>query len=113
MGPYAVLCRACTAGLHAHDNSLPRDTSLPPSSVRKFSFTGSTAVGKLLAEKCASTVKRVSLELGGNAPLIVFDDADLDVCCCTLACVHLNVARFESYSLVHDVGTRVEWLTPS
>ncbi len=46
--------------------------------VRKFSFTGSTAVGKLLLEKCASTVKRVSMELGGNAPFIVFDDADLD-----------------------------------
>ena len=46
--------------------------------VRKFTFTGSTAVGKLLAAKCAATVKRVSLELGGNAPFIVFDDADLD-----------------------------------
>ena len=46
--------------------------------VRKFSFTGSTAVGKLLMAQCASTVKRVSLELGGNAPFIVFDDADLD-----------------------------------
>jgi succinate-semialdehyde dehydrogenase/glutarate-semialdehyde dehydrogenase len=46
--------------------------------VRKFTFTGSTAVGKMLAAKCARTVKRVSLELGGNAPLIVFDDANLD-----------------------------------
>jgi succinate-semialdehyde dehydrogenase / glutarate-semialdehyde dehydrogenase len=46
--------------------------------VRKFSFTGSTAVGKLLMRQCASTVKRVSLELGGNAPFLVFDDADLD-----------------------------------
>ena len=46
--------------------------------VRKFSFTGSTAVGKLLMKQCAATVKRVSLELGGNAPFIVFDDADLD-----------------------------------
>ena len=46
--------------------------------VRKFSFTGSTAVGKLLMAQCASTVKRVSLELGGNAPFLVFDDADLD-----------------------------------
>jgi succinate-semialdehyde dehydrogenase / glutarate-semialdehyde dehydrogenase len=46
--------------------------------IRKFSFTGSTAVGKMLAAKCAQTVKRVSLELGGNAPFIVFDDADLD-----------------------------------
>jgi succinate-semialdehyde dehydrogenase / glutarate-semialdehyde dehydrogenase len=46
--------------------------------VRKFSFTGSTEVGKRLMVQCASTVKKVSLELGGNAPFIVFDDADLD-----------------------------------
>jgi len=46
--------------------------------VRKLSFTGSTAIGKLLMEQCAPTVKKVSLELGGNAPFIVFDDADLD-----------------------------------
>ncbi|HET7560866.1 MAG TPA: NAD-dependent succinate-semialdehyde dehydrogenase, partial [Rhodanobacteraceae bacterium] len=46
--------------------------------VRKLSFTGSTAVGKLLMERCAETMKRVSLELGGNAPFIVFDDADID-----------------------------------
>jgi len=47
-------------------------------SVRKISFTGSTPIGKLLMRQCADTVKRVSLELGGNAPFIVFDDADLD-----------------------------------
>ena len=47
--------------------------------VRALSFTGSTAVGKLLAEQCAATVKKVSLELGGNAPVVVFDDADIDV----------------------------------
>jgi len=47
--------------------------------LRKLSFTGSTAVGKWLMRECASTVKRLSLELGGNAPFIVFDDADLDV----------------------------------
>jgi succinate-semialdehyde dehydrogenase/glutarate-semialdehyde dehydrogenase len=46
--------------------------------VAKFSFTGSTEIGKLLMKQCASTVKKVSLELGGNAPFIVFDDADLD-----------------------------------
>nr|WP_218940895.1 NAD-dependent succinate-semialdehyde dehydrogenase [Allopusillimonas soli] len=46
--------------------------------VRKLSFTGSTEVGKLLMEQCAGTVKKVSMELGGNAPFIVFDDADLD-----------------------------------
>ncbi|MDE0422953.1 MAG: NAD-dependent succinate-semialdehyde dehydrogenase [Gammaproteobacteria bacterium] len=46
--------------------------------VRKLSFTGSTEVGKLLLEQCATTVKKVSMELGGNAPFIVFDDADVD-----------------------------------
>ncbi|WP_421193768.1 NAD-dependent succinate-semialdehyde dehydrogenase [Aeromonas enteropelogenes] len=46
--------------------------------VRKLSFTGSTRIGKLLMRQCADTMKRVSLELGGNAPFIVFDDADLD-----------------------------------
>jgi succinate-semialdehyde dehydrogenase/glutarate-semialdehyde dehydrogenase len=46
--------------------------------VRKLSFTGSTEIGKLLMQQCASTVKKVSMELGGNAPFIVFDDADLD-----------------------------------
>ena len=44
----------------------------------KFTFTGSTPVGKVLAQQCTSTVKKVSLELGGNAPFIVFDDADVD-----------------------------------
>ena len=46
--------------------------------VAKFSFTGSTAVGKQLLKQCADGVKRVTMELGGNAPFIVFDDADLD-----------------------------------
>lgn len=46
--------------------------------IAKFTFTGSTGVGKKLAARCMETVKRVSLELGGNAPFIVFDDADLD-----------------------------------
>jgi succinate-semialdehyde dehydrogenase / glutarate-semialdehyde dehydrogenase len=46
--------------------------------VRKLSFTGSTQVGRFLMSQCAPTVKKVSLELGGNAPFIVFDDADLD-----------------------------------
>ena len=46
--------------------------------VAKFTFTGSTAVGKVLIQQCASTVKKVSMELGGNAPLIVFEDADID-----------------------------------
>ena len=46
--------------------------------VRKLSFTGSTEIGRLLMRQCADTVKKVSLELGGNAPFIVFDDADLE-----------------------------------
>jgi succinate-semialdehyde dehydrogenase / glutarate-semialdehyde dehydrogenase len=46
--------------------------------VRKLSFTGSTEVGRVLMQQCAGTVKKVSLELGGNAPFIVFEDADLD-----------------------------------
>jgi succinate-semialdehyde dehydrogenase / glutarate-semialdehyde dehydrogenase len=46
--------------------------------VKKITFTGSTPVGKLLIQKASSTVKKVSMELGGNAPFIVFDDADLD-----------------------------------
>ncbi|MEM6903584.1 MAG: NAD-dependent succinate-semialdehyde dehydrogenase [Pseudomonadota bacterium] len=46
--------------------------------VRKLSFTGSTEVGRILMRQCADTVKKVSFELGGNAPFIVFDDADLD-----------------------------------
>ncbi len=46
--------------------------------VAKFSFTGSTPIGKMLAEQCQSTIKKIAMELGGNAPFIVFDDADLD-----------------------------------
>ncbi|BCQ28809.1 NAD-dependent succinate-semialdehyde dehydrogenase (plasmid) [Caballeronia sp. NK8] len=46
--------------------------------IRKISFTGSTAVGKLLAAQCAGTLKKMTMELGGNAPFIVFDDADFD-----------------------------------
>jgi succinate-semialdehyde dehydrogenase/glutarate-semialdehyde dehydrogenase len=48
-------------------------------SIKKLSFTGSTEVGKILMQQCSSTVKRLSLELGGNAPVIIFDDADVDV----------------------------------
>jgi succinate-semialdehyde dehydrogenase / glutarate-semialdehyde dehydrogenase len=54
------------------------DVLVEDARVAKLSFTGSTAVGKKLAARCMDTVKRVSLELGGNAPFIIFDDADLD-----------------------------------
>ena len=46
--------------------------------VRKLTFTGSTEVGRMLLAQCAPTIKKTSMELGGNAPFIVFDDADLD-----------------------------------
>jgi succinate-semialdehyde dehydrogenase/glutarate-semialdehyde dehydrogenase len=54
------------------------DTICTSPKVRKLTFTGSTGIGKQLIAKCAGTVKKVSMELGGNAPFIVFDDADLD-----------------------------------
>ncbi len=60
-----------------HSSEVGRELTESPL-VRKFSFTGSTEIGKLLIRQCASTVKKVSMELGGNAPFIVFDDADLD-----------------------------------
>jgi succinate-semialdehyde dehydrogenase/glutarate-semialdehyde dehydrogenase len=61
------------------DNSVAIGNVLCSSDVvRHLSFTGSTEVGRLLARQCASTVKKLSLELGGNAPFIVFDDADID-----------------------------------
>jgi len=61
------------------DNSIAIGTVLCESDVvRHLSFTGSTEVGRILARQCAPTIKKLSLELGGNAPFIVFDDADLD-----------------------------------
>lgn len=78
--------------------------------VAKFTFTGSTAVGKLLMAQCASGVKKMSMELGGNAPFIVFDDADLDIavsaCVATKmrnagqTCVSTN--RIYVHEAVHD-----------
>ncbi len=59
--------------------------------VRKLSFTGSTPIGKLLYKQCADTVKKMSLELGGNAPFIVFDDADQDA-----AIKGLSTAKFRN-----------------
>ncbi len=61
------------------DNSIAIGNVLCSSDVvRHLSFTGSTEVGRILARQCASTIKKISLELGGNAPFIVFDDADID-----------------------------------
>ncbi len=64
---------------------------LEDSRVRKITFTGSTPVGKYLARKSAATLKKLSLELGGNAPFIVFDDADLDA-----AVAGLLVSKFRN-----------------
>lgn len=62
--------------------------------IRKLSFTGSTEVGRLLMAQCAPTIKRISLELGGNAPLIVFADADLDAAVKgTIACKFRNAGQ--------------------
>src|ERR1700687_362534 len=89
--------------------------------VRKLSFTGSTEVGKLLMAQCAPTIKKLSLELGGNAPFIVFEDADIDAavegaiaskyrntgqtCVCTNRfLVHDAVYDAFSAKLVHGVG---------
>jgi succinate-semialdehyde dehydrogenase/glutarate-semialdehyde dehydrogenase len=58
--------------------------------IRKISFTGSTRVGRLLMSQSSNSIKKMSLELGGNAPFIVFDDADLD-----LALTHLVGAKFK------------------
>ncbi|MFD1217084.1 NAD-dependent succinate-semialdehyde dehydrogenase [Microbulbifer celer] len=78
--------------------------------VAKFTFTGSTPVGKLLMAQCASTVKKMSMELGGNAPFIVFDDADIELavnaCMATKmrnagqTCVSTN--RIYVHEAVHD-----------
>ena len=85
--------------------------------VRKVTFTGSTRVGKMLIEQSASTVKRTSMELGGNAPLIVFPDADVEVAVkgimaskfrnCGQTCVTVNRVFVHS-SLMDDVVERVQ-----
>ncbi|RDV00488.1 NAD-dependent succinate-semialdehyde dehydrogenase [Trinickia dinghuensis] len=86
------------------------DTMMASKAIRKISFTGSTRVGKLLMRAAADSVKKVSLELGGNAPFIVFDDADLDAAVTGAmaskfrntgqTCVCVN--RFFVQSSVHD-----------
>ncbi|RVQ69143.1 NAD-dependent succinate-semialdehyde dehydrogenase [Croceicoccus ponticola] len=64
--------------LTGHPNDIGAAITSSPD-VRKLSFTGSTRVGALLMRQCADTIKRLSLELGGNAPLLVFDDADVEL----------------------------------
>lgn len=62
----------------AGDTHAISDAIMASKAVRKISFTGSTAVGKTLMRNAAETMKKVSMELGGNAPYIVFEDADID-----------------------------------
>lgn len=64
--------------LPCHDAEVIGGVFTASPKVKKLTFTGSTPVGKLLLKQCADTVKRTSMELGGNAPIIIFDDADLD-----------------------------------
>jgi succinate-semialdehyde dehydrogenase/glutarate-semialdehyde dehydrogenase len=70
--------------------------------VRKLSFTGSTRVGKILAAQCAGTVKRLSLELGGNAPFVIFDDADIDA-----AVTAVVAAKFRNAGQVCTTPNRI------
>jgi succinate-semialdehyde dehydrogenase / glutarate-semialdehyde dehydrogenase len=74
--------------------------------VRKIGFTGSTKIGKYLMERSAATVKRVSMELGGNAPFIIFDDADLEAAAKAVAASGLRNAGqtcvCANRILVHD-----------
>ena len=69
--------RACSTSITGDAPAIGGEMCANPT-VRKLSFTGSTEVGRLLMKQVAPTVKKISLELGGNAPFIVFDDADLD-----------------------------------
>lgn len=85
LSAFALLALAKKAGVPdgvlnavAGDTQAISDAIMASPVVRKISFTGSTEVGKLLMRKAADTLKKVSMELGGNAPYIVFDDADID-----------------------------------
>ncbi|MGD9660790.1 MAG: NAD-dependent succinate-semialdehyde dehydrogenase [Porticoccaceae bacterium] len=69
-GVFNVVCGSSASAIGGEMTTNPN--------VKKLTFTGSTAVGKLLMAQCAATVKKTSMELGGNAPFIVFDDADID-----------------------------------
>lgn len=88
------------------DSSMVGKVLCASPTIRKLSFTGSTKIGKILAEQCASTVKKVSMELGGNAPFIVFEDADLDAAVDgAVACKFRNAGQTcvcANRVLVHD-----------
>lgn len=85
LSAFALLALAQQAGVSdgvlnavAGDTHAISDAMMSSADVRKISFTGSTAVGKILMRNAAETMKKVSMELGGNAPYIVFEDADID-----------------------------------
>ena len=93
--------------------------------VRKLSFTGSTEVGKILMAQCADTMKKLSLELGGNAPFIVFDDADLDAAAdglmagkfrnCGQVCIAPNRIYVQDSvydAFVDKLATKIKAVTP-
>jgi succinate-semialdehyde dehydrogenase/glutarate-semialdehyde dehydrogenase len=79
------------------------DAIFSSDAVRKFTFTGSTPVGKMLLQQSAKTLKKVSLELGGNAPFIVFDDADIDA-----AVEGALIAKFRNAGQTLKVGNGLE-----
>lgn len=78
------------------------DAMMDSFAVRKFAFTGSTATGKMLMEKCCKTVKKMSMEMGGNAPFIVFDDAEIDK-----AVAGLMTAKFRNGGQVCVAANRI------
>lgn len=74
-----TVCADAACALTHCGHAYAGDKMLESEAVRKIGFTGSTAVGKTLMAGAAQTVKKVSLELGGNAPYIIFDDADIEL----------------------------------
>lgn len=121
LSAFALLALAKQAGVPdgvlnavAGDTHAISDAIMASKAVRKISFTGSTAVGKLLMRNAAETMKKVSMELGGNAPYIVFGDADIDAAVqgaiankfrnAGQVCVSVN--RFYIHNAIYDRFTR-------
>jgi len=121
LSAFALLALAKQAGVPdgvlnavAGDTHAISDAIMASKAVRKISFTGSTAVGKLLMRNAAETMKKVSMELGGNAPYIVFEDADIDAAVqgaiankfrnAGQVCVSVN--RFYIHNAIYDRFTR-------
>ncbi|ORM52199.1 succinate-semialdehyde dehydrogenase (NADP(+)) [Pantoea conspicua] len=121
LSAFALLALAKQAGVPdgvlnavAGDTHAISDAIMASKAVRKISFTGSTEVGKLLMRNAAETMKKVSMELGGNAPYIVFEDADIDAAVqgaiankfrnAGQVCVSVN--RFYIHSAIYDRFTR-------